>query len=85
MTQTIPNSVITNKFKQFQEPNTSKAEKVLQLSEELRNTKLKRKTLMRAYTEEINRISEELEAVLSGEPTNEELLQKEVDGLEIID
>lgn len=62
----------------------NKAEKVLQLNEEIRATKIKRKTLMRAYTEEIKRLDSELESILADEPTNVELLQKDIHDLSVV-
>lgn len=62
----------------------NKAEKVLQLSEEVRSTKIKRRTLMKAYTEEIKRLESELESILTDQPSNEELIQKDIHDLEVV-
>ena len=74
-----------NTMKNNKEVNQQeKAVKVLELSEGIRETKIKRKTLMRAYTEEIKRQEAELEAVLTDEPTSEELIQKDIHDLEVV-
>lgn len=64
--------------------DNNKAQKVLQISEEIRETKIKRKTLMRAYTEEIKRLDAELESILTDAPSNEELLQKDIHDLSVV-
>lgn len=71
-----------NNYKKEQTNN--KADKVLQLAEEIRSTKIKRKTLMKAYTEEIKRLEAEQESILTDQPSNEELISKDIHDLEVI-
>lgn len=64
--------------------NNEKAQKILLLAEDIRSTKIKRKTLMRAYTEEIKRLEAEQESILTDSPSNEDLLQKDIHDLEAV-
>lgn len=67
-----------------QEQVNDKAGKVLQLSEEIRTDKIARRTIMRAYTEEIKRKEAELESILSDQPSNAELVKKDIHELSVI-
>lgn len=67
-----------NETKKAESPN-NKAQKVLELNEEIRAIKIKRRTIMRAFTEEAKRLESELESILAGEETPQEIVQKVAD------
>lgn len=57
------------------EDETEKAFKVLRLNEELEGMATKKKAITKAFSEEMKRIKGEIKAIISNEPTDDQLVE----------